>query len=189
MKGRDLGKEAGAIKIRDVHEFKVLMIYALSLFLALVLIIASVTILITVIYVFGHIRPYDFFLFASILGANVILSLFSLRGILTSYSSINSSMENRNVVVVSAETHSPPGEKPMSKEKLTTEFFTETELNIIDLLLKNNNHLLQSSLVGTVGASKASISRALTSLESKGILVKVRKGVTNEIIMPETYFK
>ncbi len=179
----------GAIKIQDVHEFRVLIFYALSLFLALVLIIASTTILITVVYIFGHIRPYDFYTFIGIIGANVILSAFSLRGILTSYSRMISSGEKKNTIVVSAVTGKPSTEKVPGREKLTTEFFTEIELEIIDLLLKNNNRLLQSHLVRSMGLSKASISRALTSLENKGMVVKVRKGVTNEIVMPETYFK
>jgi len=47
--------------------------------------------------------------------------------------------------------------------------------------------MLQSKIVTTIEASKASISRTLTSLENKGVVVRMRKGVTNEVILIETY--
>ena len=37
--------------------------------------------------------------------------------------------------------------------------------------------MLQSDIVTTINASKASISRTLTALENKGVVVKMRKGV------------
>jgi len=95
----------------------------------------------------------------------------------------------QNVVFVSPFAEAQYSAKVPGREKLSTEFFTENELEIIELLLRNNNRLLQSSLVRSMSLSRASISRALTSLENNGIIVKVRKGVTNEIVMPETYFK
>lgn len=55
--------------------------------------------------------------------------------------------------------------------------------------MKHNNAMLQSAIVASSDISKASASRAITSLENKGVILKQRKGVTNEIILPETYFK
>lgn len=182
-------KENESLNIRDIHDFRALIFYAISLFLALMLIIVSTTVMITVIYVFGSIRTYDFYLFLGIIGANLILSVFSLRGILITYSRTNSSVGKKNFVFVSPFAEAQSSKKVPMREKLTTEFFTENELEIIELLLKNNNRLLQSSLVRSMSLSRASISRALTSLENKGTIVKVRKGVTNEIVMSETYFK
>jgi len=49
--------------------------------------------------------------------------------------------------------------------------------------------MLQSEIAKTMNASKASISRAITSLENKGVIVRMRNGVTNEIILTETNFK
>ena len=49
--------------------------------------------------------------------------------------------------------------------------------------------MLQSAIVSQINSSKASVSRTLTALENKGIIVKLRKGVTNEIILDETRFK
>ena len=68
------------------------------------------------------------------------------------------------------------------RTNITTKFFSQTELDIIDLLMKNHNAMLQSAIVASSGISKASASRAIASLENKGVVSKRRKGVTNEYV-------
>jgi uncharacterized membrane protein len=55
------------------------------------------------------------------------------------------------------------------------------------MLKDNSNRMLQSAIVAATSTSKTTISRTLTSLEENGIIIKIRKGVTNEIILDETY--
>ena len=74
-----------------------------------------------------------------------------------------------------------------SMTRVNSEYFTNLELEVIELIKNNGNKMLQSKIVTPIDASKASISRTLTSLENKGVVVRMRKGVTNEIILNETY--
>jgi uncharacterized membrane protein len=60
---------------------------------------------------------------------------------------------------------------------------TVLESEIVDALIKSHGRALQSQLVHSLGTSKATLSRALTALENKGMVVRIRKGVTNEIIL------
>ena len=73
--------------------------------------------------------------------------------------------------------------------RVNSEYFTNLELEVIELIKTNGNKMLQSKIATTIDASKASISRTLTSLENKGVVVRMGKGVTNEIILTETNFK
>ncbi len=73
--------------------------------------------------------------------------------------------------------------------RVNSEYFTNLELEVIELIKTNGNKMLQSKIATTIDASKASISRTLTSLENKGVVVRMGKGVTNEIIFTETNFK
>jgi DNA-binding transcriptional ArsR family regulator len=182
-------KDRRFIKPAGLTKFRILAFYILSLFLSLILIIVSVTVIVTIVYLNGYIRVNDFYVFVSVVAVNLGLLGFSIRGIMAIYSDVTFGGIQNRFSQLTIKKSEEVMEKAPGREKLTREFFTETELEIIDVLMKNNNHILQSKLIGSVGVSKASISRALTSLENKGIIVKVRRGMTNEIVMPETYFK
>ena len=189
MKRNSDDKIGNNANIRKNPNIRKIYFYLLSLFLSVILILISITILVTVIYLDGHVGATALYLLLAIVISNILIAVISLRGITITYSELSFANKGTNVVVVQNSDRHTFAEKIPGKEKLTTEFFTETELEIIDILMKNNNRMLQSTIVQNVGVSKASTSRAITSLENKGIIIKTRRGVTNEIILPETYFK
>ena len=165
-----------------------LIFYGLSLLLSLIIVVISTTVFVVVIYLEGSVSREFFILYIGVLATNLVISAVSLRGLIMLYPLLSASPEEKRIFVVQKqggeqiEMH-PPG--PMIFDR---KYFTESEMEIIDLLQRNSNRMLQSSIVSFTGASKATISRALASLESKGVIVKVRKGVTNEIILSETRF-
>ncbi|MCW6170984.1 MAG: winged helix-turn-helix transcriptional regulator [Thermoplasmatales archaeon] len=189
MRRNNDGKNGNDTSLREGTNIRKLYFYLLSLFLAVILILISITILVTVIYLNGHIGATALYLLLAVVLSNISIAGISLRGIAINYSNILFLNKRTNIVVVQNSDSHVFTEKIPGNEKLTTEFFTETELEIIDLLMKNNNRMLQNTIVQNIGLSKASASRAISSLENKGIIIKTRRGVTNEIILPETYFK
>ncbi len=59
----------------------------------------------------------------------------------------------------------------------------DTEERKIYNILKNNNGLYQSDLIKETGFSKVKITRVLDKLESKGIIERRRRGMTNAIFL------
>jgi uncharacterized membrane protein len=55
------------------------------------------------------------------------------------------------------------------------------ERKVIKVLLDNNGEMLQNALVLSSGLSKVKITRELTSLEGKNLIVRERFGLTNKI--------
>jgi uncharacterized membrane protein len=177
--------------IKKIHEpsiMKSAAFYVISLFLSLIIIMISITIMTTVVLLGYRLLSYYFYLIFIIISINIVILAVSLRGIIHIYPLFISQGKEKIILIPRPESGKNI-EKPPGKEILTTEFFSQTELDIIDLLMKHNNAMLQSAIVASSDISKASASRAITSLENKGVILKQRKGVTNEIILPETYFK
>lgn len=191
---RKFMKEGSSDKNRTRSNFtgnspaRKLYFYLLSLFLSIILILVSTAVLITVVYLTGHIAPFTLYLLIAIVASNIAIGAVCIRGVLITYSALPISSGNQHILAVPSKNNAL-GEKIPGKEKLTSEFFSEPELKVIDLLIKNNHSMLQNAIVQNMNMSKTSVSRVIASLESKGIIVKVRSGVTNKIIMPETYFK
>lgn len=59
----------------------------------------------------------------------------------------------------------------------------DTEERKIYNILKNNNGIYQSDLIKETGLSKVKITRVLDKLESKGIIERRRRGMTNAIFL------
>lgn len=188
MKGGSSDKNSIRSNFTEKSPARKLYFYLLSLFLSIILILVSTAVLITVAYLAGHIAPFTLYLLIVIVASNVAIGAVCIRGVLITYSALPIFSMNQHILAVPSKNNAL-GEKIPGKEKLTSEFFSEPELKVIDLLIKNNHSMLQNAIVQNMNMSKTSVSRVIASLENKGIIVKVRSGVTNKIIMPETYFK
>ena len=116
------------------------------------------------------------------------ISISSIVGLKKILPELISNIQGKKALVINYGERKAPEEVQMG-EKIPDDLFSETELDIISLLKSNENRMLQSAIVSQINSSKASVSRTLTALENKGIIVKLRKGVTNEIILDETRFK
>ncbi len=165
------------------------LFYGISLMLSLIIIVVSTAVFLVFIYLEGSVPESFFLLYLGVLATNLAVSVVSTRQLIALIPAL--SLLNKT-----SEVEYPPGKKsgtaiysPAPIAYNDERYFTEAEIEIIELLRKNNNRLLQSRLVSSVGASKATVSRVISSLESKGVIVKLRKGVTNEIILSETNFK
>lgn len=71
----------------------------------------------------------------------------------------------------------------LTKENLTSILLSPEEKLVVDEIKNTNGEIIQSQLVKKTGLSKVRIHRALTKLESKGIVKKYRYGLSNKIIL------
>ena len=188
MEKKEHSLERDVKKINENSIVKSIAFYVISLFLSLIIIMISITIMVTIVLLGYRLLSYDFYLILIIMAINIVILAISLRGIIHIYPMFIAH-DREKIILIPGHESQKNMEKPPGKEILTTEFFSQTELDIIDLLMKHNNVMLQSAIVASSEISKASASRAIASLENKGVILKQRKGVTNEIILPETYFK
>ncbi|MCL5787718.1 MAG: MarR family transcriptional regulator [Candidatus Thermoplasmatota archaeon] len=159
-----------------------------SLFLSVIISAVVISIFTAVVYLGGIISNIQMILFLLILGVNVAISISSIFGLKRILPELISNIQGKKALVINYGERKAPEEVQMG-EKIPGDLFSETELDIISLLKSNENRMLQSAIVSQINSSKASVSRTLTALENKGIIVKLRKGVTNEIILDETRFK
>ena len=160
----------------------------ISLFLSVIITAVVISIFTAVVYLGGIISNIQMILFLLILGVNVAISISSIVGLKKILPELISNIQGKKALVINYGERKAPEEVSMG-EKIPGDLFSETELDIISLLKSNENRMLQSAIVSQINSSKASVSRTLTALENKGIIVKLRKGVTNEIILDETRFK
>lgn len=180
-------KRIAGTNSRELSVFRELLFYGISLLLSLIIIVISVTVFIVAIYFVGSLDRNFLILFVVIVAINLIVSglsllkLFRLIVLISIRKAGNHLHFNRNPDPEMRETTNSLG------DRLTGEFFTDTELAILDLLKENNDRMIQSIIVSSMNTSKASVSRALTSLEAKGVIIRLRKGVTNEVILSEDY--
>ncbi len=153
------------------------LLYAVFLILSLLIIVISITVFVVIIYIQGDVSTDLYLLLAGILGVNIFISSFSLRGLSRLYFTMFRG--NRILLLGKKDDDSKRISKPV---EVNERYFSKLEIMIMDILKENGGRILQSKLVEMTSSSKASVSRAITSLENKGLLIRVRKGVTNEII-------
>ena len=159
-----------------------------SLFLSVIINAVVIAIFAAVVYLGGSISNIHMILFLFILGVNVTISISSIVGLKRILPELINNIQGKKALVINYGERKAPEEVQIA-EKIPDDLFSETELAIIYLLKSNENRMLQSAMVPLIHTSKTSVSRALTALENKGIIVKMRKGVTNEIVLDETRFK
>ncbi|MFG1520047.1 MAG: MarR family transcriptional regulator [Thermoplasmataceae archaeon] len=168
--------------VQASYGFKLLILHAISLVTSILIITVSTSIFVTVIFIRGAVSASFFYLFIAIITSNIVVSAFSLRGMVRIYSILF----QKRFTYINDEVRKST-QQTFDKPEFKREFFSNAELEIIDMLKDNSNRMLQSAIVAATSMSKTTISRTLTSLEEKGIIIKIRKGVTNEIILDETY--
>ena len=66
--------------------------------------------------------------------------------------------------------------------------YSTSEQFIIEFLLEKENKCWQSDIVKNSDLTKSKISRTLSSLESKGLITRVRDGIGNRVILNESEF-
>lgn len=164
-----------------------IMFYGISLLLSLLIIVISVTFFVVVVYLERRVTADFFYLFIGILVINLAISTLSIKGLMGLYPLFQPARAGSRTVFHSKPDGGRTSGNRTSMAGINPEYFTDMELEIISLLKNNGNKMLQSKIVTAINASKTSISRTLTSLENKGVVEKLRKGVTNEIILTETY--
>lgn len=160
-----------------------LVIYAVSLLLSLLMMTTSSTVLITIELIEGGVPAVVFYIFLGVIASTLVIVVISLRGLIREYSAASSTLERRRFVSTSIET---PSNTHTFRQTYDPSLFSDPENKIISLLMENKNRILQSRIVQETGLSKATISRSLSLLENKGIIMRVRRGVTNEILLAET---
>lgn len=74
------------------------------------------------------------------------------------------------------------------KGNLNLEHYNASEQFIIEFLLERENKCWQSDIVKNSDLTKSKISRTLSSLESKGLISRVRDGMGNRVILQESEF-
>lgn len=162
---------------------RVVLFYSISLVLSLIIVIVSSTVFIVVIYLNGSVAATFLSIFLAVMSVNIAILTVSLRKIIKFYSAILPDSANKRLVVTSFNRHLPSPHPVIPDEK----DFTQIEIEIIDLLKRNRNRMLQNLITSSLSMSKATVSRTLTSLENKGSVVRFRKGMTNEVILAEIF--
>jgi hypothetical protein len=74
-----------------------------------------------------------------------------------------------------------PGENLIQKFETVLPLLKHDERKVIKVLLDNKGEMLQNALVLETGLSKVKITRELSSLEGKSLIVRERFGLTNKI--------
>ncbi len=160
------------------NQQRTLLFHAVSLLLSLTTVLISSTLFVVIVYI-NHTIPFALLcLFIAIFATNAAIMAISLRGVMKTLPAYMANEGARRVVVFSrSEPRSESDGVPQEK------YLSRNENEIVGLLRRNGSRMLQSSLTSSLPISKATISRTLTSLENKGALIRVRRGITNEVIL------
>lgn len=82
---------------------------------------------------------------------------------------------------------SPPNEPTVAAPQLDAShrrLLDEDEQRLYDLVLARSGDVPQGDLVPLSGFSKAKVSRVIDRLEQKGLVVRVRRGMGNRVVVP-----
>ena len=77
----------------------------------------------------------------------------------------------------------PTPETPEEYKKVDTSTLSAEELQIIECIKQKDGSAYQSDLIQETGHSKVKMTRLLDKLESRGILEKKRRGMTNIVVL------
>ena len=72
------------------------------------------------------------------------------------------------------------------KDNPSLDHYNASEQFIIEFLLEKENKCWQSDIVKNSDMTKSKISRTLSSLESKGLISRVRDGMGNRVILDDS---
>ena len=71
------------------------------------------------------------------------------------------------------------------KKKLNLENLDKNEKAVVDLLLKENGAMFQSTLMEKLGTGKVGMTRLLDKLEAKQLIERKRRGMNNIIVLKQ----
>jgi hypothetical protein len=118
--------------------------------------------------------PYSYYLITAIIASSVLLVL-SLIFLF------------RNVVKISLETgtakHPETDQNYGGSEDAILKYLDGGEREIYSIIVDAGGSVLQRDIASIDGYSKATITRILNRLESKGIIERMRHGTTNRIVL------
>ncbi len=165
-----------------------LVFYSVAFILIVSIVVVSTGILVLLSYAgFGFSFLILYLYVFSVAGSAIALAL-SLRGLIRSYQSILNSASSPGKTIILGATAVDYN----LKEQVQTDpesYYSPAEREIIDLIRDHGGSILQSSLVSASTLSSATVSRTITALENKGVLLRIRKGVTNELHLVESNFR
>lgn len=92
--------------------------------------------------------------------------------------------ENEKIVIKKVNPEKSLNFKKFDKKSLAK--LDAEEKKVMNLLLQNNNSIFQSELVEKSGFNKVRITRILDGLESRGLIERRRRGMTNIIILKQS---
>ncbi|MEM0156371.1 MAG: MarR family transcriptional regulator [Thermoplasmataceae archaeon] len=170
-------------EIQNGTAFKTLLFWIMSLFLAVVIIIVAVTSLLVMSYVGTEITEQVLIIFAVVIVINAGIIATAIRGFVRMHPLITGILSTVRPISVERPLRTDYQSSVSKQAEMDAEFLSEIELQIIELLHEHGDRMLQNEITSSFRVSKATISRAITSLEEKELVVKNRKGVTNEIIL------
>ncbi|MCL4447334.1 MAG: MarR family transcriptional regulator [Thermoplasmatales archaeon] len=123
------------------------------------------------------VRPYSYYIIGAI-SASAVLLVVSLVFLFRNMESISYEAADRKVVqneIIRTEL--------AQSEDVVMKYLDEGEKEIYSLLLDAGGTLLQRDITSVKGYSKATITRILNRLESKGAIERMRHGTTNQIVL------
>ncbi len=165
-----------------------LVFYSIAFILIVSIVVVSTGILALLSYAgFGFSFLILYLYVFSVAGSAIALAL-SLRGLIRSYQAIlnSSSISGKTIILGAAAIVHNSGTQGQATPEI---YYSPAEREIIDLIRDHGGRMLQSSLVLASALSSATVSRTITALENKGVLLRIRKGVTNELHLVETNFR
>lgn len=77
----------------------------------------------------------------------------------------------------------PPGQAP-PLDASHRRLLDEDEQRLYDIVLARNGDVPQGDLVPLSGFSKAKVSRVIDRLEQKGLVLRLRRGMGNRVVVP-----
>jgi len=74
-------------------------------------------------------------------------------------------------------------ERKNVESKITEQLLTNDEKEMIEVIKKNKGAITQKEITNLLDFPKARVSRVITKLEQKGLIKKVKYGMTNKILL------
>lgn len=122
-------------------------------------------------------RPYSLYLFVAI-AATAVLLVISLIFLFKNVAAISLEGNGR----YAAQQNGTEEQTAIGEEEVL-QFLDDGEKEIYSILVDAGGTVLQRDITSVKGYSKATITRILTRLESKGIVERLRHGTTNQVVL------
>ena len=125
-----------------------LIFYGISLLLSLIIVI-SITFFVVVVYLEGRVTENFFYLFTGIIIVNLAISALSVKGLMTLHPILRPKNGEFRTIILSRSDEMRPSCDTTSMTRVNSEYFTNLELEVIELKKTNGNKMLQSKIATT----------------------------------------